>query len=207
MGERRAADDPRVVLLVEQLRMLPTGEVIAWGADTGDENCWIAGWCDVWAPDLARTLGWSWVWTVATPEQAHPEVGPLHVILPAERTDDSGQAGWTARTVSSALEDWVAVRAGRTDLRFVHDPTLYSDWALAVVAREGRWWSPPVIESDDGVLHQVDDADGWVVTTCGLPIEQTWVLRTGDISAEDVLDCIEDDGLGRGCAACAGRSD
>lgn len=132
VGQPKARD--HVADLVDLLRSLPAGDIVQWGTETAEDDGWIAGWCDVWAPALARPLGWSWVWTVTA---ASGDVdGPLYLRLPGEPRSGGGDLGWPASSVSRALEAWVAQRAGRSDLAFVFIPGLISDWIAEVIARD-----------------------------------------------------------------------
>ena len=105
-----------------------------------NDGGWIDGrWCDIWAPDLARPLGLSWVWTVQTPpgERDEPlEPSDWYIPLPGTRREEGGELGWSVATVNEALHGWVAFHAGRPDLRMRYDDDLVSDWILEIVERD-----------------------------------------------------------------------
>lgn len=188
-------DDPqdRVGCLVELLRSLPTGETVAWGADTAEDDGWIAGWCDIWAPELARPLGWSWVWTV-TVEPGSSEGSPLYIELPGAQRTSGGPVGWSAQVVSRALERWVAERAGRGDLTFAFDPELTSDWMAAMIERVAQP-SAPVAEGVDGLLHDLVERGGALVSACGAALPPDFVLRSPDVDLPADIDDEEFDRL------------
>jgi hypothetical protein len=161
--------------VIAELRHMPRGTVIVWGDDTSGDEAVLTGDLGVWAPALARPLGLNWVWVISAAEPAEG-LGPLSIVLPAE--DE-----WTPAFVSEVLREWTEAHTGRTDISYVYDPSLTSDWVTELAQRlqEGEA-NEPAVESEDGRLHSIalqTTADGRPMTECGLVVAQGWPERDG----------------------------
>lgn len=54
--------------------------VVPWGEDTSGDDALLTGDLCIWAPEVARPLGWRWVWTV-TPTEPEARLAPLGLVM------------------------------------------------------------------------------------------------------------------------------
>lgn len=109
---------PKITAWFDSLSPEP---VIKWNCASLSEDHPIgSNFVDVEVPPLLHELEVGWIWTIRPPNEDEPPAA-LEVVL-----DYDVEGGWTPLHMSDALSRWVAHNAGRDDVHFVWDPSIFS---------------------------------------------------------------------------------